>query len=318
MTASILSSDNTNNSARQDTHLHQFIQSQTVGDVLNKVKPVHRELMDLPLTSTMEQAFDLLLAGDILSVPIYRLNEQGQKQYVAIVSALDLLKLLGSKVSLETVQSNSDTLLMPLCDAIGITEPLRILKPSDGLHELLQLFSSANAHRVLIQQDDSTYVLLSQMDLIRFFQASNHQLGSSVLDMPASEIKSNNASARLDYKCTAAEAFLTLAANDQISSLPILDGNGELVTDISAQDVRGLNRARWGSMMKPVLMYLKSSHGDLIPPSTCHDRFNLSQVMSAFVLRKAHRLWLVDYQTGELKGVITLTDIFTTFVSHSQ
>ncbi|KAI8375400.1 hypothetical protein EDC96DRAFT_572023 [Choanephora cucurbitarum] len=317
MTASVLSSS-THSSNRQDTHLHQFIQSQTVGDVLNKVKPTHRELMDLPLTSTMEQAFDLLLAGDVLSVPIYKLNEQGEKEYVAIVSALDLLKLLGSKVSLETVQSNSDTLLMPLCDAISITEPLSILKSSDSLAELLQLFSSAKVHRVLIQQYDGTYVLLSQMDLIRFFQASNHQIGSTILDLPASEIKSNHATARLDYKCTAAEAFLTLAANDQISALPVMDGNGDLITDISAQDVRGLSRARWDSLMKPVVMYLKSSHGDLIPPSTCHDRFNLSQVMSAFVLRKAHRLWLVDYQTGELKGVITLTDIFTTFVSHSQ
>lgn len=77
--------------------LQRFIQSKTVGDVLNKVKPTYRELLDLPLTSTMEEAFDLLLAEDILSVPIYYI-EGNEKKYVAIVSALDLLKLLSTKV----------------------------------------------------------------------------------------------------------------------------------------------------------------------------------------------------------------------------
>jgi hypothetical protein len=81
---------------QKDT-LQRFIQSKTVGDVFNKVKPIHRELLDLPLTSTMEEAFDLLLAEDILSVPIYY-TENNEKKYVAIVSALDLLKLLSTKV----------------------------------------------------------------------------------------------------------------------------------------------------------------------------------------------------------------------------
>lgn len=93
---SILSNSNVN-LTNKDT-LHHFIQSKTVGDVLSKVKPTHRELLDLPLSSTMEEAFDLLLAEDILSVPIYRINQQGIKEYITIVSALDLLKLLSTKV----------------------------------------------------------------------------------------------------------------------------------------------------------------------------------------------------------------------------
>jgi hypothetical protein len=98
---SILSNSNNLTSSRKDT-LQHFIESKTVGDVLNKVKPTSRGILDLPLESTMEEAFDLLLAEDILSVPIYYL-EGNQKQYVAIVSALDLLKLLSSKVRLRRV-----------------------------------------------------------------------------------------------------------------------------------------------------------------------------------------------------------------------
>lgn len=79
--------------------LHQFIQSKNVGDVIQKVKPTYRELLDLPSSSTIEEAFDLLLAQDILSIPIYRMNKNGQKEYITIVSALDLLKLLSTKVN---------------------------------------------------------------------------------------------------------------------------------------------------------------------------------------------------------------------------
>lgn len=225
-------------------------------------------------------------------------------------------KLFPIQVSLENLQNNSDALLMPLSEAIGITEPLTILKQTDGLDKLLQLFSFQKTHRVLIQQQQSGLVLLSQMDLIRFFQAFNHQLGSTILDLPVSDIKSVGIKASLNYKSTAAEAFLKLAADDRITALPIVDDNDDLVGEISAQDLRGLNRNRWDSLLKPVVMFIKASHGDLYRPVTCHDRFTLSQIMSAFVLRQAHRLWWMDNETGELKGVITLTDILSTFASH--
>lgn len=205
---------------------------------------------------------------------------------------------------------------MPLSEAIGMTEKLTILKSSDSLDKLLNLFTFEKTHRVLIEQADSAYVLLSQMDLIRFFQAFNHQLGSSVLDLTVPDIKPCGIRSSLNYKCTAAEAFLKLAADHTISSLPIVDDNDDLVGEISAKDLRGLNRNRWDSLLKPVVMFLKTSQGDLSAPLTCHDRFTLSQIMSAFVLRKAYRLWWMDNDTGELKGVITLTDILSTFASH--
>jgi CBS-domain-containing membrane protein len=204
---------------------------------------------------------------------------------------------------------------MPLSEAISHTEHLTILESSNSLQELLELFSVHRMHRVLILHQ-SDIVLLSQMDLIRFLQAFNHQLGSDMLDMPINEIQASAIKSKLNYKCTAAEAFLKLAADNTVSALPIVDDNDDLIGEISAQDLRGLNRNRWDSLLKPVVMFLKLSHGELYPPLTCHDRFTLSQVMSSFVLRKTHRLWWMDYQTTDLKGVITLTDILATFASY--
>lgn len=219
-------------------------------------------------------------------------------------------------MSLDTLQTNGDVLLMPLIDTIGMTERMSVLKALDPLEKLLHLFSFEKTHRVLIEQSNATFTLLSQMDLIRFLQSFNHQLGSAILDLSVHDIKPQGIHSTLNYKSTAAEAFLKLAADNTISALPILDDNNDLIGEISAKDLRGLNRDRWDSLSKPVVMFLKTSHGELLPPLTCHDGFTLSQIMTAFVIRKAYRLWWMDLKTGELKGVISLTDILSTFASH--
>lgn len=233
-----------------------------------------------------------------------------------MIAELKFSRYANIKVSLDTLQTNRDVLLMPLSDAVGMTETMTVLKSSDALDTLLQLFSYEKTHRVLIEQANATFVLLSQMDLIRFFQSCNHQLGSSILDLSVHDIKPPGIRTTMNYKSTAAEAFLKLAADNTISALPILDDNDDLIGEISAKDLRGLNRNRWDSLSKPVVMFLKTSHGELFPPLTCHDGFTLSQIMTAFVIRKAYRLWWMDLKTGELKGVISLTDILSTFASH--
>ncbi|KAI8978404.1 hypothetical protein BDB01DRAFT_860969 [Pilobolus umbonatus] len=308
---------NNNNSIKSiDNTLQTFIKSTTIADVLSSVKPTSRTLLDLSSDATIEQALDLLLAEDILSVPIYKKGTSSNKQYITIVSALDLLKLLSTKVSMSSLHNDRHLLLMPLSDAIELAEQLTILNSTDSVDKLVELFSYAHIHRVLIRQE-SNMTLLSQMDLVRFFHSYNHLVGSDILDLTTAHIvRKNDHLVSISYKSTAAEAFLKLAANKQITALPIIDDNDELVAEISAMDMRGLNRDRWDDLLKPVMMFLKTSHGDIYPPLTCHDQFTLSQIMTAFVLRKAYRLWWIDLFSGEMKGVVTMTDIFNVFASH--
>lgn len=96
---SIASSTGNGCTAGKNSTQRLFIASTTVANVLAEVKPLpHRQLVDLPSTATMEEALDIFLAEDILSAPVYRLTD-GRKEYITIVSVLDLLKLLSSHVS---------------------------------------------------------------------------------------------------------------------------------------------------------------------------------------------------------------------------
>ena len=94
MTTSLTNS--MNGLPRRSSIQREFIKSKTVANVLSEVKPAsNRKLADLPSTATVEEAFDVLLAEDILSVPVYQLEpDQHTKKYLTIISVLDLLKLL--------------------------------------------------------------------------------------------------------------------------------------------------------------------------------------------------------------------------------
>ncbi|CAO3672031.1 unnamed protein product [Rhizopus stolonifer] len=286
----------------------EFIESASIQDLIQKVKPVEqqRELIDLPDTATIEEALDLLLAQDIRSVPIY---QPKTKKYIKIVSALDLLRLLCTQAKDDF---DEHVLQITLKEAIPLSEHLTVLKSTNSIAKLIQLFTIE--HRVLVEQNQS-YVLLSQVDLIYYLQLENHHLGSTLLDLSVSEIKSLGIHSKENFKITAIDAFLKLGVDNRLSALPIVDDLGDFVTELSASDLRGLNKERWSSLKKPVVMYLKESHGELLPPKTCHDQFTLSQVLSAFSLRKANRLWWMDGQ-GQLQGVVTLTDIISTFASY--
>ncbi|KAG0165865.1 hypothetical protein DFQ28_008185 [Apophysomyces sp. BC1034] len=302
---------------------HQaFVSSKTVANVLAKVKPPpNRQVVDLPATATMEEALDLLLAEDILSVPVYRL-ENNQKIYITIVSVLDLLKLFVSQASL----TDPNVLLKPISEAIGQTaesSTLVTVRVTDSLSYILDLFSQRGAHRVLVQAEEGP-ILLSQMDVIRYLHSHNHHLGR-ILDISAPTIISRSRTRRgvpengepvtsITFKSTALDAFLKMAHNPRITALPIVDDDETFVGDLSPQDLRGLNRDRFDALAKPVVMYLKFSHGDIYPAFTCHSRFTLSQLMASMVLRKAYRLWLCD-DTGHVEGIITLSDILGAFAA---
>ncbi|RUO97193.1 hypothetical protein BC936DRAFT_140836 [Jimgerdemannia flammicorona] len=346
-----------------------FIASHNVASVLAEVKEQPSELVDLSLDSTVEEAFDVLLANDILSVPVYRVEDE-TKVYVAIVGVLDLLKFTTIQPAIDnlntqsqvlpdfgTLYDRSQFLLRPLKDVIGLTPEsaqLFIVHPSDPLSELLRLFTSRRVHRVLVVDDGahtpremlshraidltkfnaakriSHPVLLSQTDVVRFLWRHNHHLGK-ILDTPAGGIA--NRSRRLfpsstllnpepentvivTIHQTALQAFSHISSTD-VQAVVVVDDDGEVVGEISAGDLRGLNRNRVMDLVRPVIMFLRNTQGQLFRPLMCHARFTLSQCVSALVKGEAHRVWMVDEEERPI-GVVTLSDVLSVFVPATE
>jgi CBS-domain-containing membrane protein len=150
----------------------------------------------------------------------------------------------------------------------------------------------------------------------------NHQLGK-ILDTYASEV--SNRTNRLIGRNNLLGQPSSITIHDQaliafkkihqdgVSAVAVVGDDGRLVGEVSAADLRGLNRERLSDLTKPVIMFLKSSKGDLTKPLTCHGKFTLSQVMAGIIRSKAHRVWVVDEDDVPI-GVITLSDILSMFL----
>ncbi|CAG8455613.1 11077_t:CDS:2 [Diversispora eburnea] len=252
------------------------------------------KLIEIPVTATIEEAFDVLLAENILSVPVYR-YWRNRKQYIAIVNVFDLVAFVclqpifnkenekneENKENNNSFDRESIFLQKPIGELIGLT---------------------CEKRPTAIDDDESKPCFVSQTDVVRFLFQYNHILGKS-LDTLASDV-ANKAT------LTAFKKIHQVG----VSAVAVVNDDGSLVGEVSAADLRGLNSDRLSDLKKPVIAFLTSCKGDLIKPLTCHGKFTLSQVMSGIIHSKTHRAWVVDEDDIPI-GVITLSDILTISVS---
>ncbi|KAI8339006.1 hypothetical protein BC941DRAFT_451316 [Chlamydoabsidia padenii] len=265
--------------------------------------PSKQSLVDVSVDATVEYAFDLLSTKNVIHLPVYRLAADQTKVYVAIISALDLMKWVTNKMSDK----------LQLKDAIGhVNEKSRwvTFHYSDALVDVMGLLTESHPAVLVSGKDDPA--LLTQMDILRYLQAHNHHLGSILDETVPRLVKqiTHQQVNKITFKATAYHAFNQLMRDSSLTSaLPIVDDENYLLSDIGLQDVWGIDKARWH---EPVLIFQRSHRG-VVAPFTIHDRFTLSQIMAAMVLRKANRLWWID-QDGHIQGVVTPSDVLGFFL----
>ncbi|KAF9135403.1 hypothetical protein BGW39_003200 [Mortierella sp. 14UC] len=226
-------------------------------------------------------------------------------------------------------------------------------QPSLSLRELIELFTKHRVHRILVLEDipvrtdqadsdDNTALeqeqqarqpaagrLVSQTDVVRYLLEHNHQLGS-ILDMTADQAAGcalRYAEEYLDettakkLKRTPVSITIQSQAWDALQKMStshatcvaVVDSDGALVAEMSAEDLRGINPNRIEDLHRPVLVYLKTSQGSLKKPLSCRAKFSLGQLMSGVVLHHGHRSWLIDEEDRPV-GCITLSDILAVYL----
>jgi hypothetical protein len=74
-----------------------FLAKKKVLDLIRELKP-QSDLVDVPSDATLEYVFEVLLANDILSVPVYKAESQ-PKEYLGFVTVQDMVHHLFESVS---------------------------------------------------------------------------------------------------------------------------------------------------------------------------------------------------------------------------
>ncbi|XP_038693484.1 SNF1-related protein kinase regulatory subunit gamma-1-like [Tripterygium wilfordii] len=119
------------------------------------------------------------------------------------------------------------------------------------------------------------------------------------------------------------EAFKLMKEN-QIGGLPIVEGSSKkIVGKLSIKDIRhlllkpelfsNLRQITVMDFMNTVISTTQES-GKIKSPITCKADSNLGSVIHSLATNSVHRIYVVDDEEDEVKGVITLRDVISCFI----
>ncbi|KAJ3113496.1 hypothetical protein HDU96_003319, partial [Phlyctochytrium bullatum] len=237
------------------------------------------------------------------------------------------------------------------------------LHSTDPMSSLLQML--LNYHRILIIDDEaivasalaenpdpipgSSVVMVTQMDLVAWlldnrdvvaphasttvFSTPVYEVSERVKkihprDDPNQPLGSNRASGRgvvtVPDTFTAIQAFRVMYLH-RVTAVAVVDGNGGLVANLSASDLRGItaDKESLGALLLPVFTFLEA-HTHRTPQQIKGDQIRvvkpsetLSTAVKCMVRDRIHRVWVQGAHDKPI-GVVTLTDVVSAFIPENE
>lgn len=226
------------------------------------------------------------------------------KQYIGLVSAVDLLNFVGSSGRIESSLSAN------VVSAIGSTneslslwsEPL-----SRPLHVAMEQFCKG-CHHALAIDEHQLPKMLSQTDIIRYiYNNRNSEMlhVNQVLDLRLSDISQVEA-VTVSSDTTIQDALPLLL---QFGALPVLDANhGNLISSVSASDLRGTSSAIAANIYPmTVLDFLFAKHGKIVEPIVLNAQQTVGHAVQTMLSNRIHRVWVLSSE--KKLTVISYTDV---------
>ncbi|EIE77342.1 hypothetical protein RO3G_02046 [Rhizopus delemar RA 99-880] len=250
----------------------------------------------------------------ITSLPIYSHRDT---DIVSIINLLDILLYL--------VQDKQLKLHDPVENILGLDndrESYRMHKTdrTDKLAETLRVFASGKHRSLVVNFNDplDKCWLLSQTDIIRHIV--NHPesvTGLLDLEMPVNNLTllSKQTLVTASDHETALDVYQFMA-DKNFGGLPIVDKNGEFVSDICVEDLPNANLETIDQLVLPCKDYVKKSSNH-ISSVVATPQTQLKAILNLMIQHDTHRVWILDSKDSKkVKGVITMSDIIALLCHH--
>jgi CBS domain-containing protein len=283
-----------------------------VGDVC-KEKPA---IISVDCRTTIAVTLDVLNEKNVTTLAVHGevghwLGEarlvSGSKQYIGMVSILDILSfLMKNPANLEAMLQSH------ISDAIGSTpETLSVWTESADrpLFFCMEQFCRGTHHAFCVSGPTEEPKMLSQSDLVAYVLHNESAMPhiSDVLNRPLSSIASN-ASDLVRGEDKLSDAMHLLVRHH---ALPIVGADGSIISTLSATDMKGQLSAMV-AMIAPmsVMDYILYRNADVVPtPFAMPADTTVRAAAQAMLLRGMHRIWIQPPTAGALPGVMSLTDV---------
>ncbi|KAJ3300628.1 hypothetical protein HK104_009285 [Borealophlyctis nickersoniae] len=230
------------------------------------------------------------------------------------------------------VEVRAEFLTHPIREVLGMTKEtskLHTVRMGDPLAKLITMMAHG-VHRVLVAAPDEAHDprLISQIDLLRFLFNRNESF-QDLLNISAQDVMNRALKQRVPENAPAGARTLTITIHNtaivgfkkmrahNVTSVGIVDHEDHLISSLSAANLRGLNKERLAEVVKPVLVFLRNSMGEVPPPHICTPKFTLAQVIAHLLRERLHRVFVVDEDQVPL-GVISLSDVISMFEASTE
>jgi len=205
----------------------------------------------------------------------------------------------------------------PISQLMGLTTESRrlwLIEPTMHLTKLIEPFAHG-LHRVLVPQKDdegkNSYRVLSQSDVVSYLYKHKEE----VIDIFSKKLSELGIEAKgvisVPSSTTALECFKQMSV-EKVPALAIVDNSNKIIGNISASDLRGINKRKLLKVVSPVTEFLLTQYGFLRDPITITFESSLGTAVGLLVNESIHRLWIVDAQHRPV-GCLSLTDVINIF-----
>jgi CBS domain-containing protein len=285
-------------------------------------------------------------------------NEEDPKSFNDYLEAIKhektfLFEKIKSLVG-ETIESR-ETWILNTTDHIGT---LLQLFTSSGYHRTLIMDESPLKKNI---PEEERMTIISQTDLVRYLVENREKFGLKKIELdqlfeqaaeniselqrlrsksgdptqPVTRPETNKVTGKVidpreqalkkkvvsvDVNVSAINALKRMFIN-RVSGVAVVDAQKKLVANLSASDLRGINRENLEMLIKPVYKFLEEtckqrSKESLKPDqvlSVEEDKASVLKVINSCLQNGVHRVYITD-EVDTVTGVITLTDFLSMFV----
>jgi len=216
-----------------------------------------RELIKVEDDVPLESVLKTLRQENILSVPVYRKGE-----YLGILDVYTIM-MQTSFFEKQSLQETVGEMLRRSKKRI----PAKIFIHSDPLVKIMKYLSYTDYRAMVIVPDPKqptklVHQMITQSDVVRFFNKHMDQLGPKI-DIKIEELGLVNpiSGDRVVKINSTDSAFLGLVemGKENISAVAVVDKEGELVSNLSASDLRGATSDTLATVQLPVLEFLEKN-----------------------------------------------------------
>lgn len=305
---------------------------------------------------SVEEAFNTLVKYNLTSLPVENSPDDIDCLTFDYNDLNSYLLLVLNKITVNNPEVTRQCQLghpVPVGEIIKLTpkNPFYKLPEQENLSTAMMILGSG-VHRVAITNQENTKItgILSQRRLIKYlwdnarsFQNLEHLFQKSLKDLKIGVLDTHTKPTSRQSRVISIQGdeLLIMALfkmhTERISSIAVIDPQGNLLGNISVTDVKHITRTSQYPLLQNTCLHFISvildKRGiemgkDSFPIFHVYPTSSLARTIAKLVATKAHRLWIVqpsgdtpvdsekDKRSGKLIGVVSLTDILGLLARH--